>query len=124
MNLPPPMPETVSPPSAPATSRLHAAFSQLRDALSAEIVGQAALVERLLIALLADGVPMDKLYPLDVDRAFRKLEQIKPDIATWWTSGGQSAQLISDGEVDMIQAWNGRITAVQGSPQKTENKAR
>src|SRR2546427_9494808 len=26
-----------------------------RDALSAEIVGQAALVERLLIALLADG---------------------------------------------------------------------
>jgi hypothetical protein len=58
---------------------------------------------------------MDKLYPLDVDRAFRKLEQIKPDIATWWTSGGQSAQLISDGEVDMIQAWNGRITAVQAA---------
>lgn len=69
----------------------------------------------LEIALLADGVPMDKLYPLDVDRAFRKLEQIKPDIATWWTSGGQSAQLISDGEVDMIQAWNGRITAVQAA---------
>ncbi len=55
MNLPPPMPETVSPPPAPATSRLHGAFTQLRDALSAEIVGQAALVERLLIALLADG---------------------------------------------------------------------
>jgi putative spermidine/putrescine transport system substrate-binding protein len=69
----------------------------------------------LEIALLADGVPVDKLYPLDVDRAFKKLEQIKPDIATWWTSGGQSAQLISDGEVDMIQAWNGRITAVQAA---------
>jgi len=55
MNLPPPLPETVSPPPAPATSRLHGAFNQLRDALSAEIVGQAALVERLLIALLADG---------------------------------------------------------------------
>ena len=66
-------------------------------------------------ALISDGVPRDKLYPLDVDRAFRKLEQIKPDIATWWTSGGQSAQLISDGEVDMIQAWNGRITAVQAA---------
>jgi putative spermidine/putrescine transport system substrate-binding protein len=37
-------------------------------------------------ALLADGVPRDKLYPLDVDRAFKKLEQIKPDIAVWWTS--------------------------------------
>ena len=36
-------------------SRLHDAFRSLRDGLSAEIVGQAALVERLLIALLADG---------------------------------------------------------------------
>ncbi|WP_210237643.1 hypothetical protein, partial [Mesorhizobium sp. M8A.F.Ca.ET.142.01.1.1] len=45
MNLPPPMPETVLPPPAPAISRLHAAFTRLRDALSAEIVGQAALVE-------------------------------------------------------------------------------
>ncbi|SER49204.1 putative spermidine/putrescine transport system substrate-binding protein [Pseudomonas sp. NFACC02] len=69
----------------------------------------------LEIALMADGVPADKLYPLDVDRAFRKLEEIKPNIATWWTSGGQSAQLISDGEVDMIQAWNGRISAVQAA---------
>ena len=28
----------------------------------------------LEMALIADGVPMDKLYPLDVDRAFKKLE--------------------------------------------------
>ncbi|ATF90097.1 ABC transporter substrate-binding protein [Burkholderia gladioli] len=63
-------------------------------------------------ALLADGVPRDKLYPLDVDRAFRKLAQIKPDIAVWWTSGGQSAQLLHDGEVDMEMIWNGRASAV------------
>ncbi|MEO6264575.1 MAG: MoxR family ATPase [Luteimonas sp.] len=37
------------------TSRLHDAFCALRESLSAEIVGQAGLVERLLIALLADG---------------------------------------------------------------------
>ena len=37
------------------TSRLHDAFRALRDGLSAEIVGQAGLIERLLIALLADG---------------------------------------------------------------------
>ncbi|QDH69175.1 AAA family ATPase [Marilutibacter alkalisoli] len=36
-------------------TRLHDTFKALRDALSAEIVGQAALIERLLIALLADG---------------------------------------------------------------------
>jgi MoxR-like ATPase len=37
------------------TARLHDAFRELRTALSAEIVGQASLVERLLVALLADG---------------------------------------------------------------------
>jgi len=37
------------------TARLHDAFIALRESLAAEIVGQAALVERLLIALLADG---------------------------------------------------------------------
>ena len=61
-------------------------------------------------ALMADGVAPDKLYPLDVDRAFRKLEEVKPYITVWWTSGGQSAQLLHDGEVDMIMAWNGRVS--------------
>jgi MoxR-like ATPase len=37
------------------TARLHGIFATLREELSREIVGQAALVERLLIALLADG---------------------------------------------------------------------
>ncbi|WP_028838669.1 AAA family ATPase [Thermomonas fusca] len=41
--------------AAPEVSRLHAVFRGLRDALAEEIVGQAALIERLLIALLADG---------------------------------------------------------------------
>lgn len=69
-------------------------------------------------ALLADGVPADKLYPLDVDRAFRKLEELKPSISVWWTSGAQSAQLLADGEIDMEMAWNGRVTAVmkEGAP--------
>ncbi|GLU29723.1 ABC transporter substrate-binding protein [Brucella sp. NBRC 12950] len=63
-------------------------------------------------ALIADGVPVDKLYPLDVDRAFKKLEKIKPFVTVWWTSGAQSAQLLADGEVDMTMAWNGRVSAV------------
>ncbi|HVI58695.1 MAG TPA: MoxR family ATPase [Luteimonas sp.] len=37
------------------TSRLHGLFGALRDGLSTQIIGQAGLVERLLIALLADG---------------------------------------------------------------------
>ena len=38
-----------------ATPRLHQAFAALREQLSGEIVGQGELIERLLIALLADG---------------------------------------------------------------------
>ncbi|GAB2501238.1 AAA family ATPase [Lysobacter humi (ex Lee et al. 2017)] len=37
------------------TTRLHRMFADLRGALAGEIVGQALLVERLLVALLADG---------------------------------------------------------------------
>ncbi len=38
-----------------SASSLHDAFNGLREDLSRQVVGQAALIERLLIALLADG---------------------------------------------------------------------
>jgi putative spermidine/putrescine transport system substrate-binding protein len=63
----------------------------------------------LPIALLADGVPIDKLYPLDAERAFKSLERIKPSIRVWWTQGPQSQQLLRDSEVHLIGIWNGRI---------------
>jgi putative spermidine/putrescine transport system substrate-binding protein len=69
-------------------------------------------IYNLEAALIADGVPVEKLYPLDVDRAFKKLEQVRPHVLVWWTSGAQSAQLLQDGEVDMVGAWNGRIQAL------------
>lgn len=72
----------------------------------------------LTFALLADGVPRDRLYPLDIERAFRKLEQIKPHIKVWWREGTQSQQLIRDGEVDLMSIWNARATELkqQGVP--------
>ncbi|SQF99269.1 polyamine ABC transporter periplasmic protein [Paucimonas lemoignei] len=71
----------------------------------------------LELALLADGVAADKLYPLDLDRAFKKLDTIKKDIV-WWGGGAQSQQLLASGEVAMGQFWNGRVFAVQqdGAP--------
>jgi putative spermidine/putrescine transport system substrate-binding protein len=59
-------------------------------------------------ALLADGVPLDKLYPLDIDRALHKLDEIKPHITVWWTQGSQSQELLRDGQVDMMAIWNAR----------------
>ena len=51
----PPLPPDAQAPRTAEAARLHDAFRGLREALSAQIVGQAALIERLLIALLADG---------------------------------------------------------------------
>ena len=71
----------------------------------------------LELALLADGVAPDKLYPLDLDRAFNKLDTIKKDIV-WWGGGAQSQQLLASGEASLGQFWNGRVYALQqdGAP--------
>jgi len=63
-------------------------------------------------ALLADGVAADKLYPLDLDRAFKKLDTIKKDIV-WWTGGAQSQQLLASAEAPFGSFWNGRLTALE-----------
>jgi putative spermidine/putrescine transport system substrate-binding protein len=69
------------------------------------------------IALMADGVPKDKLYPIDVDRALRALDKIKSEIF-WWTSGGQSAQILIDGDIAGGMSWNGRVydPKISGAP--------
>lgn len=68
-------------------------------------------------ALLADGVSMDELYPLDLDRAFKKLDTIKDDII-WWSKGAEPSQMLANGEADFALAWSGRIATAQdeGSP--------
>lgn len=77
-------------------------------------------IDTLEEALLADGVPLEKLYPLDADRAFKKLDQIKSHIDVWWTGGAQSTQLLQSGEVDMIAGWSARFQAAidGGAPAK------
>ena len=41
----------------------------------------------LAAALLADGVEPSELFPLDVDRAFSKMDEIKSHIGLWWRTG-------------------------------------
>lgn len=69
-------------------------------------------------ALLADGVAPDKLYPCDIDRAFKKLNTIKKDIKVWWEGGAQTSQMLKTGEVDLCPVWNGRAQTVidEGAP--------
>jgi len=71
----------------------------------------------LELALLADGVPPGKLYPLDVDRAFRKLDTIRQD-TIFWSTNSQCQQLFTDGEVGLGMILNGRAfdAAKKGAP--------
>ena len=64
-------------------------------------------------ALLADGVPVDKIYdvlstPEGLNQAFAKLDTIKDEVV-WWVKGAVPTQLLADGEVVMASAYNGRL---------------
>jgi putative spermidine/putrescine transport system substrate-binding protein len=69
----------------------------------------------LEFALLADGVKSQDIYKelrtkAGVDKAFRKLDQIKPNIL-FWETGAQAPQLLASGDLVMSAAYNGRISA-------------
>lgn len=69
----------------------------------------------LEIALLADGVAPDDIYRTlatsdGVDRAFRKLDQLKPYVV-WWDTPAQAVQIIESGAVLMTSAPNGEVAA-------------
>ena len=69
----------------------------------------------LEVALLADGVAPNDLYPVDVDRAFAKLEAVKPSIVKWWSAGAEAPQLLIDQEAAVAMAYNGRMEgAIEG----------
>ena len=63
----------------------------------------------LEFALLADGVPASKLYPIDVDRAFRMLDRIRPSVKKFWETGAVSEQLMATKEVVLSSIADGRI---------------
>jgi len=69
------------------------------------------------IALLADGVPADHLYPLDLDRAIRKLDTVKSSLV-FWQSGAQSEDLVGSGEVSMVMTYNARAFDVKNVQKK------
>lgn len=73
-------------------------------------------------ALLADGVSPDNIYklletPEGIDRAFKKLDEIKPYIK-WWEKGSQPLPMLLAGDVVMTTTFNGRgvIAQQEGKP--------
>jgi putative spermidine/putrescine transport system substrate-binding protein len=70
---------------------------------------QETPIGTLEFALLAGGVEMDRLYPLDVDLAFGQLDLIVDQIALWWRQGAQPTQMIAAGDLAIVAAWHDRI---------------
>ncbi len=67
----------------------------------------------LEIALIADGVAPGDVYKVlatseGVDRAFRKLDQLKPYLV-WWQTGEEAVHILSSGDVLMTSAPSDRI---------------
>jgi len=69
--------------------------------------------ENLEMALMADGVPAKDLYPLDVDRAFKSLDRIKPHVAKWIAETPQTISLIQSNEIDFVFTYSGRVQAAR-----------
>ncbi len=71
----------------------------------------------LEFALMADGVAPAEVYralrtPAGIDRAFRKLDELRPNLV-WWTAGAQPGQLLASGEVSMAASYTSRMFAAR-----------
>ncbi len=71
----------------------------------------------LEFALMADGDGRKEVYSVlstkaGVDRAFKKLDELKNNIQ-WWEAGAQPPQFLVAGDVVMSTVYNGRIDAAQ-----------
>lgn len=73
-------------------------------------------------ALVADGVAPDNVYKVlstadGLDRAFAKLNTIKPSIQ-WWQAGDEAIRMLETNQVAMSSVYSGRVNAAvqRGAP--------
>nr|WP_231402635.1 ABC transporter substrate-binding protein [Caenimonas aquaedulcis] len=71
--------------------------------------------DTLEIALMADGVPPDQVYPCDIERAFRALNRIKPNVSHWIAQTQQTVALIQANETDFTFTYTTRVKDLQAA---------
>lgn len=81
------------------------------DAFPGRRTLRSRAMETLELALLGDGVKPAELYPLDVERAFKVLNKIKPHIAKWIEATPQTVTMLQTGETDFSYTYANRIQA-------------
>ncbi len=65
-------------------------------------------VGSLEFALMADGVPVDELYPLDIERAFASLQKIQRNVLVWYEDGKLPVEMVLAEQAGMAATWNVR----------------
>jgi putative spermidine/putrescine transport system substrate-binding protein len=63
----------------------------------------------LELALLADGVPLEKLFPLDVERSLKSLDKLGRDNIVWYNTNQEPIQQLTSGAVTLATAFHGRV---------------
>ena len=78
------------------------------------------VVGNLEFALEADGVDSSEVYKVlatssGVERAFKKLDELKPHIVKFWTSESEPIQMLSEGKVTVAIARNGNLEKIKNA---------
>ena len=63
--------------------------------------------------LLGDGVAAADLYPLDIDRAHKKLAAFKDNVVAYWGGGSESQSLLLNGDASMALIWSTRARLIE-----------
>lgn len=76
-------------------------------------VMRALASETLEVALVADGVAPKDLYPMDIARAFRVLDRIKPHVTKWTSTTPEQVTSVTQNEGDFSYSYFNRVKAAQ-----------
>ena len=83
---------------------------------------RGGLSPQLEVALIADGVPVDKVYPLDIERAWKAHDKLRPLVTKWYANHGEAMQLLTKGEIDICCTIGSRgiVAKKEGAPVDVE----
>jgi putative spermidine/putrescine transport system substrate-binding protein len=83
---------------------------------------RGGLSPQLEVAVIADGVPVDKVYPLDIERAWKAHDRLRPLVTKWYGNHAEALQLVSKGEVDICCTIGSRgiVAKREGAPVDVE----
>lgn len=74
---------------------------------------RALAPETLEMALVADGVAPEDLYPLDVERAFAKLNELKPHVSKFAASTPEQVSSVAQNEADFSYSYFNRVNSAR-----------